>query len=97
MVRSLLARAQGRFTRTGESTDSTEGAKTHQVDRLGDFTADARLIWLSALALLVGLLCALIAIVLLGLIGFFTNLFFYQRLSFAFISQIGRASCRERV
>ncbi len=86
MVRSLLARAQGRFTRTGESTDSTEGAKTHRVDRLGDFTADARLIWLSALALLVGLLCALIAIVLLGLIGFFTNLFFYQRLSFAFIS-----------
>jgi H+/Cl- antiporter ClcA/CBS domain-containing protein len=54
--------------------------------KLGDFTADVRLLWLSFLALLVGLLCALIAIVLLGLIGFFTNLFFYQRLSFAFVS-----------
>jgi H+/Cl- antiporter ClcA/CBS domain-containing protein len=86
MVRSLLARAQGRFTRSGESTSQTTGANARLGKRLGDFTADARLIWLSALALLVGLLCALIAIVLLGLIGFFTNLFFYQRLSFAFVS-----------
>lgn len=61
-------------------------ALTLKASVLGDFTADARLLWISALALIVGLLCALIAIVLLGLIGFFTNLFFYQRLSFAFVS-----------
>jgi CIC family chloride channel protein len=64
---------------------------THVAHKLGDFTADARLLWLSALAFVVGLLCALIAILLLGLIGFFTNLFFYQRFSFAFISPADNA------
>jgi CIC family chloride channel protein len=47
----------------------------------GDFTADVRLIWLSALAILIGLLCAVVALVLQRMIGLFTNIFYYQRLS----------------
>jgi hypothetical protein len=43
----------------------------------GDFTADRRLIWLSALAIPTGAVCALVALVLQRLIGFFTNLFYY--------------------
>jgi chloride channel protein, CIC family len=46
----------------------------------GDFTADRRLLWLAALAVPVGLLCAVVALVLQRLIALFTDLFFFQRL-----------------
>jgi H+/Cl- antiporter ClcA len=52
----------------------------------GVFTADQRLIIISAIALIIGGICAVVAVFLLKLIGFFTNLFFYHHLSFAFIS-----------
>ena len=52
----------------------------------GDFTADRRLMFITAIALIIGAICAVVAVLLLKLIGFFTNLFFYQHLSFAFIS-----------
>ncbi|HEU5368828.1 MAG TPA: chloride channel protein, partial [Ktedonobacterales bacterium] len=71
---------------------SQEGKSIVQrVREPGDFTADARLLWLSLLAVVVGLVCAVIALVLLSLIGFFTNLFFYQKLSFAFVSPADNA------
>jgi H+/Cl- antiporter ClcA len=47
----------------------------------GDFTADFRLIWLSTLAVPVGALCAVVALVLQRLIGFFTNYFYYHSLT----------------
>jgi CIC family chloride channel protein len=47
----------------------------------GDFTAGVRLLWISLLAVVIGLLCAVVAFVLLWLIGLFTNLFYYQQLS----------------
>jgi H+/Cl- antiporter ClcA len=47
----------------------------------GDFTADWRLVWIAMLAVPVGALCAVVAVVLQRLIGFFTNLFYYQSLS----------------
>ncbi len=47
----------------------------------GDFTADIRLLGLSALAVGIGTLCAFVALALQKLIFFFTNLFFYLRLS----------------
>jgi chloride channel protein, CIC family len=57
------------------------------VDRLGDFTtANRRMFFISATAIGVGLAGALIAAALLYLIGFFTNLAFYGRLSFALVS-----------
>jgi H+/Cl- antiporter ClcA len=50
----------------------------------GDFSAELRLVWISGLAVLIGALCTFIAVFLQGLIGFFTNLFYFQELSFAF-------------
>jgi H+/Cl- antiporter ClcA/predicted transcriptional regulator len=47
----------------------------------GDFTAEVRLLWISALAVGIGLLCAYVALVLQKLIFFFTNLFYYQQFS----------------
>ena len=49
----------------------------------GDFTATARMLPLSALAVGIGVLGAYVATALLALIAFFTNLFFFQRLSLA--------------
>jgi chloride channel protein, CIC family len=47
----------------------------------GDFTADLRLIWIALLAVPVGAVCALVALVLQRLIGFFTNVFYYHSLA----------------
>jgi H+/Cl- antiporter ClcA len=44
----------------------------------GDFTANASLIWLSALAIPVGAACAFVAALLQRLIGLFTNIFYFQ-------------------
>ena len=46
---------------------------------LGDFTTTPRMIVISLLAIAVGVLSAFVALILLRLIGIFTNLFFFQR------------------
>ncbi len=57
---------------------------------LGDFTtADRRTLYLSGWAVLLGVAAAFVAAALLGLIGFFTNLFYYGRISFTFASPAG--------
>ncbi|HWD28025.1 MAG TPA: chloride channel protein [Rhizomicrobium sp.] len=56
------------------------------VDRLRDFTADARLLTLSAMALVIGTASAVAAWVLLKAIALFTNLAYFQRLSVAPVS-----------
>jgi H+/Cl- antiporter ClcA len=43
----------------------------------GDFTASVRLLWIAALAIVIGAICAFVALVLLWLIGLFTHLFYY--------------------
>jgi H+/Cl- antiporter ClcA len=55
----------------------------------GDFTAQSRLLWIAALAVVVGALCAYVAVLLLWLIGFFTNLFYYHQFSIEFRSPAG--------
>ncbi|HXH07640.1 MAG TPA: chloride channel protein [Vicinamibacterales bacterium] len=50
---------------------------------LGDFTADRRLLFISALAVGLGALGTVLALVLLKSIAFFTNVFFFQTLDFA--------------
>jgi chloride channel protein, CIC family len=47
----------------------------------GDFTADVRLLKIAAIAVVVGSLCAVAAVILLKLIDLFTNLFYYGSLS----------------
>lgn len=50
-------------------------------EELGDFTTTRRVIPISLLAIVIGGIAAFVALALLRLIGFFTNLFFYQRWS----------------
>src|SRR5215813_12069813 len=64
------------------------GARAAQDDEsalhaLGDFTANARLLLLSSVAILIGIISAYVAVALLSLINFFTNLFFFQRFTIA--------------
>ncbi len=49
----------------------------------GDFSADGRLIRLSAISVVIGAICSLVAVVLLSMIAGFTNLFFFGQLSLA--------------
>ena len=53
---------------------------------LGDFTATPAILRLVPLALLIGALGAGISLALLDMIGFFTNLLYYQRLSVTLVS-----------
>jgi H+/Cl- antiporter ClcA/predicted transcriptional regulator len=55
-------------------------------EALGDYTIRPRTLLISGIAVCIGLICAIVALVLLRLIGLFTNIFFYQRLSTAFVS-----------
>jgi H+/Cl- antiporter ClcA len=56
---------------------------------LADFTATPRLIPIAFLAIVIGLISTVVATGLLKLIGLFTNLFFYGRLSTAMVSPAG--------
>lgn len=58
-------------------------------ESLGDFTATPRLITITLLAVCIGIVSAFVALALLRLIGFFTNLFFFQRISAALVTPEG--------
>jgi len=58
-------------------------------ETLGDFTTTARVIPISLLAIVIGLLSSGVAWALLKLIGLFTNLFYYQRWSTGMVSPAG--------
>ena len=66
----------------------TAAAKVRD-EELGDFTTTARVLPISALAMGIGALCAFVALVLLRLIGLFTNLFYFGRWSTALVSPAG--------
>jgi CIC family chloride channel protein len=57
--------------------------------KLGDFTTTPRVILISVIAVGIGVLSAFIALVLLRLIGLFTNLFFFQRWDTVLVSPAG--------
>jgi len=59
------------------------------LEELGDFTTTMRVIPISAMAILIGVLGAFVAWFLLRLIGLFTNVFYYQRISTVFVSPAG--------
>jgi H+/Cl- antiporter ClcA len=63
-------------------------SKNHQSE-LGDFTTSLRVIPISLLAILIGAICAYVALALLRLIGLFTNLFYFGRWSTAMVSPAG--------
>ena len=59
------------------------------VEALGDFTTTWRVLPISALALIIGVISAYVAVLLLKLIGLVTNIFFYGRLHTELISPAG--------
>ncbi len=72
------------------STRAIDDRGTHQKsDELGDFTTSPRMLLISAIAIGIGLIGAVVAVALLRLIGLFTNLFFYQRLDTTLVSPAG--------
>ena len=60
-----------------------------ELKKLGDFTTTVRVLPISGLAMVIGLIGALVALGLLRLIGFFTNLFYYQRVGSNMVSPAG--------
>jgi H+/Cl- antiporter ClcA/CBS domain-containing protein len=64
-------------------------SSSEPLDHLGDFTTTARVLPISALALIIGTVAAFVAAGLLKLIGLFTNIFFFQRLSTDLVSPTG--------
>ena len=68
-----------------EPTQARPGIATSQlttpVETLRDFTTTWRVLPITGLALVIGVLSAYVAVVLLKLISFFTNVFFFHRLS----------------
>src|SRR5665213_2668469 len=70
----------------GTSHTDTAAAR---LEHLGDFTVTTRVLPISALAICIGVFAAYIALVLMRLIGFFTNLFFFQRFNTALTSPEG--------
>jgi CIC family chloride channel protein len=65
------------------------GPENTALERLGDFTTDRRVIVISGLALAIGCIAAFVALGLLRLIGFFTNLFYFGRLDSTLTSPAG--------
>jgi CIC family chloride channel protein len=72
-----------------QAESSSESKRNKSWDVLGDFTTTTRLLPISALALAIGVLASFVALALLRLIGFFTNLFYFGRLSTALVSPAG--------
>lgn len=71
--------------RDSSSTKPVRSGKYQETStNLRDFTTTWRVLPISVLALIIGVVAAYVAVALLRLIGFFTNLFFYLRVSSAF-------------
>jgi len=84
--------AEGSPESESKPTSSRAGHPAHHPqhhDHLGDFTATPRLLAISALAVVVGGVAAYVSYGLLELIGFFTNLFFFQRVATSLVSPAG--------
>ena len=63
-------------------------ARHQHVEELGDFTTTLRVLPISGLAIVIGAVCAVLALVLLRLIGLFTNLSYFGRWNTAMVSQL---------
>jgi chloride channel protein, CIC family len=87
---------QGRLRGTVKEARNTEwGIEEGRVrggernEELGDFTTTLRVLPISLLAMVIGVLCAFVALALLRLIGLFTNLFYFGRWNTAMVSPAG--------
>src|SRR3982750_1128286 len=82
----------GRTYTDARLTIYDRGMASHRptkLDHLGDFTTSPRVISISLLAIVIGLVAAFIAAALLKQIGLCTTLFFFQRVSTELVSPAG--------
>ncbi|HEV7364541.1 MAG TPA: hypothetical protein VGN76_01710, partial [Gemmatimonadales bacterium] len=70
---------------TPEAAHPAAATLPHET-RLGDFSTNKRLLLITPMAVVVGLISALVAYVLVWLIGLITNLAYYHRLSTKLVS-----------
>ncbi|HEY5303307.1 MAG TPA: chloride channel protein [Acidimicrobiales bacterium] len=70
-------------------SDFTGIEESNAQRRLGDFTATPGILALVPLAIVIGVIGAAISLALLDMIGFFTNLFYFQRISWHLVSPYG--------
>ncbi len=75
-------------SRTGNGKQES-GERSESWEVLGDFTTTTRLLPISGLALAIGVVAAFVALLLLRLIGLFTNLFYFGRWSSVMVSPVG--------
>ncbi len=69
---------------------NTVGINKHgRNEELGDFTTTSRVLPISLLAIVIGVVCAFVALGLLRLIGLFTNLFYFGRWKSDMVSPAG--------
>ena len=69
---------------------TVSGLGNHEeLGKLGDFTTDARVVLISLMAIVIGVISAFVALILLRLIGLFTNLSFFGRWSTTLVSPVG--------
>jgi H+/Cl- antiporter ClcA/predicted transcriptional regulator len=74
---------------SSEARRQEQPASKLRNETLGDFTTTPRVIPISALAMVIGVVCAFVALALLRLIGLFTNLFYFGRWSTSLVSPAG--------
>jgi hypothetical protein len=91
----------GKSSQNQESVNKKQNAQTNaaghaeadgrpeHAEELGDFTTTLRVLPISALAIVIGAVCAVLALVLLRLIGLFTNLFYFGRWGTEMVSPVG--------
>src|SRR5438034_2954357 len=79
-------KVQHRVFPQGQENNTTT---SQQHEELGDFSTTLRVLPISALAIMIGVICAFVALALLRLIGLFTNLFFYGHWGTALVSPAG--------
>src|SRR5271157_3667421 len=72
-----------------ELPDNAKVINRNRNDELGDFTTTWRVVPISLLATMIGVVCAFVALALLRLIGLFTNLFYFGRWSTTMVSPVG--------
>ncbi len=77
------------MSESSSETAKGKAASKLRNDTLGDFTTTKRVIPISALAMVIGLVCAFVALGLLRLIGLFTNLFYFGRWNTSLVSPAG--------
>lgn len=70
-------------------SDFADTEKSNARQRLGDFTTTPHILALVPLAIVIGVIGAVISLALLDMIGFFTNLFYFQRISWHLVSPYG--------